>query len=82
MLYDESLRIDMDEMAPAYFAGLLGKGTTNLPVSAVETCKSGYSTTYTFKWTLNTTTGMPEKIYKRKQNNDGHKEKDEIEFKW
>lgn len=51
MLYDYSLRVDMDEMAPAFFAGLLGKATTNLPLSAQEI--QGVTTDYTFVWTLN-----------------------------
>lgn len=59
MLYDYSLRIDMDEMAPAYFAGLLGKGTTNLPLSAKEV-QDG-TTEYTFTWTLNASQ-MPTKF--------------------
>lgn len=77
MLYDESLSIDMDEMSPAYFAGLLGKGTTNLPLSAVKTNnKYGESTTYTFSWTLNTA-NMPVKFISKSQYDT-----DEIEFKW
>ena len=53
MLYDESFCIDMDEMAPAYFAGLLGKGTAHLPLGATETNDEGYKDIYTFEWTLN-----------------------------
>ena len=54
MLYDESFCIDMDEMAPAYFAGLLGKGTAHLPLGATETNNEGSKEIYTFEWTLNT----------------------------
>lgn len=56
MLYDDSFRIDMDEMAPAYFAGLLGKGTAHLPLGATEISNSDneeYKDIYTFTWTLN-----------------------------
>lgn len=56
MLYDYSLRIDMDDMAPAYFAGLLGKGTAHLPLSAISTHTSDGTTdisNYTFTWELN-----------------------------
>lgn len=53
MFYDDSFRIDMDEMAPAYFAGLLGKGTAHLPLGATETNNEGYKDVYTFEWTLN-----------------------------
>lgn len=35
MLFDTTLGIDMDEMQYAYFAGLLGKATTHLPVRLV-----------------------------------------------
>ena len=35
MLFDTTLGIDMDEMQYAYFAGLLGKATTLLPVRLV-----------------------------------------------
>lgn len=63
MLYDASFRIDMDELAPAYFAGLLGKGTKHLPLSAVEINKGEtgtetYTYNYAFTWTLNAN-GMP-----------------------
>lgn len=69
MLYDYSLRIDMDEMAPAYFAGLLGKGTAHLPLSAVEKSKdTSYNgeatiatTNYTFTWEFNSSE-MPVKF--------------------
>ncbi|MBD5296768.1 MAG: DUF4595 domain-containing protein [Bacteroides sp.] len=53
MLYDASFCIDMDEMAPAYFAGLLGKGTAHLPLGASETNIEDCKTEYTFVWTLN-----------------------------
>lgn len=56
MLYDASFRIDMDEMAPAYYAGLLGKGTAHLPLKAdeINQSKEGESRDYyTFEWTFN-----------------------------
>lgn len=83
MLYDYSLRIDMDEMAPAYFAGLLGKGTVHLPLSA----KSIYSTAddsstsdYTFSWELNSS-DMPIK-FTSVQKYEWGEETDVIDFKW
>lgn len=36
MLFDATLGIDMDEMEYAYYAGLLGKATKNLPSSVTE----------------------------------------------
>lgn len=59
MLYDYSLRIDMDQMAPAYYAGLLGKATANLPLSATEI--QDEKTEFTFTWTLNASK-MPTKF--------------------
>lgn len=49
MLFDQALGIDMDEMKYAYYAGLLGKATKNLPVSLVD--EEGDKNTFT--WTLN-----------------------------
>ncbi len=48
MFFDECFGIDMDEFAPAYYAGLLGKATTHLPLSNVEDGE-----TDTFTWSLN-----------------------------
>ncbi|MBD5225885.1 MAG: DUF4595 domain-containing protein [Bacteroidales bacterium] len=53
MLYDASFRIDMDEMAPAYYAGLLGKATAHLPLSASEVSYQEYFNDYSFVWVLN-----------------------------
>lgn len=36
MQFDQTLGIDMDEMIYAYYAGLLGKATKNLPVKLVD----------------------------------------------
>lgn len=61
MLFDQEFEIDMDEMGVAYYAGLLGKATKNLPLGYKETAKQGSSTyTYTeeFTWTLNAA-GLP-----------------------
>lgn len=58
MLFDSTLSVDMDEMEVAYFAGLLGKGTKNLPVKLLYLSDNGYRT---FAWTLNTA-GLPVKM--------------------
>ena len=45
MLFDDMFRIDMDEMEPAYYAGLLGRSTKHLPVSYKDdedTCNFGW----------------------------------------
>lgn len=86
MLYDYTFTIDMDEMAPAYFAGLLGKGTANLPLSYVEKYKnimdSGYIDEglyeYFCTWILDSN-GMPEEFIG--QNAKGY-DKTEKSFKW
>lgn len=57
MLFDATLGIDMDEMAYAYYAGMLGKPTKNLPKSSID--GNGYTTTFT--WSLNDS-GLPTKL--------------------
>ncbi|MDO4319419.1 MAG: DUF4595 domain-containing protein, partial [Bacteroidales bacterium] len=86
MLFDDSFRIDMDEMAPAYFAGLLGKGTVHLPLSAVEktTIKSSNYTDksdYTFQWILSSS-DMPVKFISTQTYDGGYTDVTEVEFKW
>ena len=49
MLFDTTLGIDMDEMQYAYFAGLLGKATTHLPIRLVDNKGEEES----FAWHLN-----------------------------
>lgn len=58
MLFDTTLGVDMDEMEVAYYAGLLGKATKNLPVKRQHKGESDYQT---FDWTLNTS-GLPVKM--------------------
>lgn len=45
MLFDDMFQIDMDEMEPAYYAGLLGRATKHLPVG----CKDDEDT-WNFGW--------------------------------
>ena len=47
MLFDTTLGIDMDEMQYAYFAGLLGKATTHLPVRLID--NEGQEETFTWR---------------------------------
>lgn len=49
MVFDGTFGIDMDEMAYAYYAGLLGKATKNLPVSYVD--EDGDESIFT--WAIN-----------------------------
>lgn len=46
MLFDELFYIDMDEMSVAYYAGLLGKSTKNLPVGCVDAEDPDDTSTY------------------------------------
>ncbi len=48
MLFDETFSIDMDEMKYAYYAGLLGKATKDLPIE----CISGDLDSDVFEWAL------------------------------
>lgn len=75
MLYDDSFRIDMDEMAPAYYAGLLGKCTKHLPLSVKEIDEQ-YAYNYSFVWELDAN-DMPVKF-----TSSDWGEKEAIIFKW
>ncbi len=59
MLFDETFNIDMDEMAAAYFAGMLGKATKHLPTEARFVTDAGYYDVY--EWVLNDN-GLPVKL--------------------
>lgn len=76
MLFDECFGIDMDEFAVAYYAGLLGKATKNLPA------KRTYSADeyYTFAWTLNNA-GLPT-LLKTTEHYGSSSYDDEITFNW
>lgn len=62
MLFDETFGIDMDEMSIAYYAGLLGHSTKQLPLKLIESY-SDIQTTYTtdFNWTIDSN-GYPTKL--------------------
>ena len=61
MLYDEIFGVDIDYLTFAYFAGLLGKATKHLPVSATEVGGYGDAYTYTFDWRLDNA-GFPTSV--------------------
>lgn len=78
MLFDDFFHIDMDEMGIAYFAGLLGKSTKNLPMGFIEKYTEGDSTdTYsgTYHWVFNNS-NLPTKFY------SGDYENDAVTFVW
>lgn len=53
MLFDELFGIDTDEMNDAYFAGLLGRATKNMPLKKKEFFSIEDSYINTFEWILN-----------------------------
>lgn len=62
MLFDTGFGIDMDEMDMAYYAGILGKATKNLPLKKTESYVGETNPdVYVLNWTLNTT-GYPTKV--------------------
>lgn len=77
MLFDATFGIDMDEMEYAYFAGLLGKATKNLPIERIDSV-DGDRGTYT--WTLDSN-GMPVKV-EIVESGDGWSDSDTMEFNW
>lgn len=79
MLFDETFGIDTDEMNYAYFAGLLGKATKNLPIRKVNLTDSGKGT---YTWTLNAD-GLPIKLTSFYISSDGFENGSQTtEFKW
>ena len=79
MEFDEVFGIDMDEMAPAYYAGLLGRATKNLPVKCYkDDPEDEYSST--FKWDLNANQ-LPVKLTITYQSGSWTSE-DVLEYKW
>lgn len=76
MLFDLTFGIDMDEFDVAYFAGLLGKSTKNLPVVRNEEDFESEN----YAWTLNAA-GLPTKMVATTEYSWGA-ETDEITFVW
>lgn len=78
MLFDETFGIDMDEMKYAYFAGLLGKATKNLPTERYDNVDGDKGT---YIWTLNAD-GLPVKLVSVDSGNGWTDEPQTMEFKW
>lgn len=81
MLFDNTFSIDMDEMDVAYYAGLLGRATKNLPVKNVD---SRDNSVEEYTWTLNANQ-YPTKVTGQYYNPDGtaYPYQDVLgEFKW
>ncbi|MDE6199777.1 MAG: DUF4595 domain-containing protein, partial [Muribaculaceae bacterium] len=78
MLFDDFFQIDMDEMGIAYFAGLLGKSTKNLPMGYTEKSTEGgseYTYSETYHWQFNSN-NLPTKFW------SGDYEWDAVTFAW
>lgn len=64
MCYDITFDVDMDEMNYAFYAGLLGKATSHLPINSTETFNIGGSQNtqhFTYHWEMNSN-GYPIKL--------------------
>ncbi|MDE7145805.1 MAG: DUF4595 domain-containing protein [Duncaniella sp.] len=85
MLFDETFGIDMDEMKYAYFAGLLGKATKNMPESNAYTRfdpdGEPYEWNKTFKWSMNSD-NLPVMLTTQTTDEWGPEEPEIFEFKW
>lgn len=79
MLYEEIFEIDLDEIELAYYAGLLGKGTKNLPmaISWSDDADDENSDNWEFGWDFNEKQ-LPLKFY----DNPEHPDFGYIIFRW
>lgn len=78
MLFDDFFQIDMDEVGIAYFAGLLGKSTKNLPMGYSEkVVEDGVTNDYgeTYHWVFNANK-LPTKFWR------GNREFEAVTFTW
>lgn len=78
MLFDDCFHIDMDEMGLAYYAGMLGKATLDLPMSYSMTGIEGgspYTDKDTYNWTFNSN-NLPTKFW------PGNYPYDAVTFSW
>lgn len=78
MMFDDMFGVDMDEMGIAYFAGLLGKATKQLPLVRKYDGETDY---YSYAWTINAA-GLPTKMVGTYHYDGGSYEDESITFKW
>ena len=75
MEFDDAFELDMDEMVFAYYAGMLGKPTKNLPVGNVDISYDDNYPTYTgyygLRWEMNDN-GLPTAMYYYEMDADGN----------
>lgn len=78
MLFDQTFGVDMDEMKYAYYAGLLGKATKDLPIEITDKYSDNDEVYISkFNWTFNQS-GLPTEL---DVTNDGGYT-DKIVFQW
>ncbi|MBT9920345.1 DUF4595 domain-containing protein [Bacteroides uniformis] len=78
MLFDQTFGVDMDEMKYAYYAGLLGKATKDLPIEITDKYSDNDEVYISkFNWTFNQS-GLPTEL---DITNDGGYT-DKIVFQW
>lgn len=77
MMFDDFFLVDMDEMGIAYFAGLLGKSTKNLPMGYEPGNKEESDSlfTQTYHWVINSDS-LPTKFW------SGENVSDAVTFTW
>lgn len=80
MLFDDLFQIDMDEMEVAYYAGLLGKATKNLPVRQQYAGSDNDGEYTSIEWTLNAN-GLPTLLNIKEVNPWGGYD-EQISFVW
>lgn len=77
MLYEDFFDIDLDEIELAYYAGLLGKGTKNLPMAIHDSEDVDDEYDWEFGWEFNADQ-LPVKFY----DDLGHPDEVNIVFRW
>lgn len=78
MLFDQTFGVDMDEMKYAYYAGLLGKATKDLPIEITDKYSDNDEVYISkFNWTFNQS-GLPTEL--DVTNDEGYTDK--IVFQW
>lgn len=80
MLFDQTFGVDMDEMKYAYYAGLLGKATKDLPIEITDKYSDNDEVYISkFNWTFNQS-GLPTELDVTNDNDGEYTDK--IVFQW
>lgn len=79
MLFDECFGFDINELEYVYYAGMMGKGTKNLPAKLIEGEGQSDGWSMNFEWVLNTQ-GLPIQL---RSYEDGYEQDPNItDFRW